>query len=137
MILKTCLKLLGLLIAAVGLALSFADKKGWFKDSSRAELLKWVLEAPDGLSLDTGAARAFRAKFPPPSDSASDDLTHLTKQVIKSEHGPVMIASVITCIATGPAQLMSPRLMMSDLGRQKLAIGGCRGSLRLSAPSSC
>lgn len=92
--LKTCLKLLGLLITAVGLALTFAEKKGWFKDPSRAELLKWVLEAPDGLSLDTAAAKAFRAKFPPPSDSASADLTHLTKQVISSEHGPVMMASV-------------------------------------------
>lgn len=92
--LRTLLKILGLLITAIGLALSFAEKKGWFKDPARAELLKWVLEAPDGLPLGNPAAQAFRAKFPPPADSDVDDLTHLTKQAIKSEHGPVMLASV-------------------------------------------
>jgi hypothetical protein len=83
-----------LLVTAIGLALSFADKKGCFKDRSRAELLKWVLESPEGLSVDTAPGRAFRAKFPPPANAASGDFTHLTKQVIKSEHGPVMMASV-------------------------------------------
>jgi hypothetical protein len=91
---KTFLKLLGLLITAVGLALGFAERKGWFKDPARAELLKWVLEAPQGLPLESPAAVAFRTKFPPPADSNADDLTHLTKQVIRSEHGPVMMASV-------------------------------------------
>jgi hypothetical protein len=90
---KTTLKIVGLLITAFGLALSFADKKGWLKDRARAQVLKWVLKAPDGLSLESAAGKAFRSKFPPPANS-SDDFTHVTKQVIKSKNGPVIMASV-------------------------------------------
>lgn len=91
---KTIFRLIGLVIAAWGLALSFAEKKGWFKDPARAALLTWVLKAPDGLPLDNAAAKAFRERFPPPVDCGDDDFTYLTKQEVKSENGPVMMASV-------------------------------------------
>ena len=79
---------------AVGLALGFADLRGWFRSAVREQVLNWALKSTVGLPLSEPGAVAFMKSFPPPSGEEPSNLTHLTKQVIRSQGGPVMMGSI-------------------------------------------
>lgn len=91
---KAFLKVTGLTALGLSTILGFADLKGWLTHSDREALLEWFLEANAGLPIQEPAARAFQKSFPPPPEASIDEITHLTKQVIRSENGPVMDGSV-------------------------------------------
>jgi len=88
------IRLIGIVILATGLSINYADLKGWLQDSDKVFFLQWSLESQTGLPLDQTAAKAFMKRFPPPSSEKNGELTHITKQVIRSAGGglPMMIS---------------------------------------------
>lgn len=85
--LRNFLKISGLIILAVGVIVGFADIKGWFKNSHRLTIIDWAKTTKTGLPITHPAAKAFMKNFPPPSDARPEEITHLTKTVIKSMSG--------------------------------------------------
>ena len=91
---KKPIQISGLIIMAIGIFIGFGNLRGWFKKTDRVEFLRWVIEEPAGMPIDAPAAREFMSKFPPPKDARVNEITHVTKQTIKSAGGPPMSASI-------------------------------------------
>lgn len=79
---------------AIGLILHFANLKGWLLDENRIGFLNWILNSQVGLPIDNPAGVEFMKSFPPPPGTKGNDLTHVTKQVVRSQSGPVLMASI-------------------------------------------
>lgn len=91
---STFLKITGIAAIAIGLILEFTDLKGYLKDKKRTEILNWVLYSNSGMPIEQPEAKVFMKKFPPPSGEKEENLTHLTKSVMKYEVGGILNASV-------------------------------------------
>ena len=91
---KTPLKVAGIVCLGLASVLGLADLLGYFEYGDRNVVLDWVLTSGSGLPIDESAARAFMARFPPPSGARPLEITHLVKQVIRTQGGPVMNASI-------------------------------------------
>jgi hypothetical protein len=88
------LKITGLIVLAIGVALGFADLRGWLQDSEKVSVLDWVLKSPIGLRISHPGAQKFMEKFPPPKDANPEEITHLTKHVMRVQNGPIQNASI-------------------------------------------
>ena len=88
------MEITGIISIAVGLLLGYADLKGQLRNKNRVEILNWVLHSNSGMSLEEPAAKEFMRYFPPPVDEESDNLTHLTKNVMRFENGGILNASI-------------------------------------------
>jgi hypothetical protein len=84
---KKYLKISGLIILAAGVIVGFANIKGWFKNSTRLAIIEWAKNTNTGLPISHPSAQAFMKDFPPPSDTKIEEITHLTKTVIRSASG--------------------------------------------------
>ena len=92
--LSTFLKISGLVIMGLGILLSLFDLLGWYKDPEKVSVLNWASTSGIGMSIMEPGAQRFMKDFPPPS-GIDKSVTHLTKQVMKSElGGKVMQVSV-------------------------------------------
>ncbi len=78
---------------AIGLILAFLDLKGYFKSKNRMEILYWVSNSNSGMPINLPAAKEFIKRFPP-QDEKFNNLTHLTKNVIRYELDGIVDASV-------------------------------------------
>ena len=89
---KKALKIIGLLILASGIILNLANLNGMLKDKDRAEMLRWAMESKKGIPIENKAAKLFFKNFPPPQDRV-EDLTHVTKTVVRQPGGglPMMV----------------------------------------------
>jgi len=90
----TFLKITGIIAIAIGLILEFTYLKGCLFDKQRIEILNWVLNSNVGMSIELPEAKKFMKKFPPPKNEKKDNLTHLTKSIMKYEIGGILNASV-------------------------------------------
>jgi hypothetical protein len=88
------LKLTGMLAVALSLVLGLADLKGYLRNKNRMTILNWVLHSTSGISVGTPAAKEFIKQFPPPPGEQIDNLTQLTKNIIRQEHGGIYNASI-------------------------------------------
>ena len=88
------LKVLGFVTLAAGVIIGFGDLQGWFRYSEREAFVRWVQESQVGMPTEDPAAQAFMRRFPPPEDARSEQITHVTKHVMRLENGGVLQASI-------------------------------------------
>ena len=91
---RTRLNLTVLVLLGLSSLLGLADLLGYFEHPDRRAVLDWVLTSDAGMAIEESAAQAFMARFPPPPDARLPEITHLTKQPVRSQGGPVMMASI-------------------------------------------
>ena len=92
--LRVFLKLTGLVILGIGVILGYANLQEWFRRPDRQAFVQWVLESQTGMPAQEAAARAFMRRFPPPEHSRPEEITHITKHVVRPQNGGVLQASV-------------------------------------------
>jgi len=90
---KKFFKITGLVFLALGVLLGFADLKGCLNYPERGRFLHWALNSTVGLPVTESSAQAFIKRFPPPTDARPEEITHITKHVMRVENGPVSQAS--------------------------------------------
>ncbi|MFZ2446191.1 MAG: hypothetical protein WAW37_07535 [Syntrophobacteraceae bacterium] len=83
---KSLVRITGLVILAAGIILNFANLAGWLIDADRQKVLHWALKSTKGIPLEEHEAQVFYKRFPPPYGKEGN-LTHITKQVVRSELG--------------------------------------------------
>jgi hypothetical protein len=88
------LKVTGLAALLAGVVVGYLDFSGRFLDPDKQAFLEWILTTPAGLALSEPAAQKFMRDFPPPADSRPAQITHVTKNVLRFEKGPVQSASL-------------------------------------------
>ena len=78
----------------LGILLSLFDLLGWYKDAEKVGVLNWATTSGVGMPIEKPGAQKFMKDFLPPNGT-NKKVTHLTKQVMKSElGGKVMQVSV-------------------------------------------
>ena len=78
---RTRLKIFGRVVTVLGVTVALLNLRGCFQDQTRADLLRLALAAGhrQGVSITHPAAAAFMKRFPPPSTTNVDEITHIIK----------------------------------------------------------
>ncbi len=86
--------ILGFFIFGIGAITGYGNLRGWFLHPERKEFMKWVLESDTGMPIEHLPARAFMQHFPPPGDAQTEELIHVTKNVMRLQNGGVYGAQI-------------------------------------------
>ena len=90
---RRSLKVIGLVILGFGVITGYGNLRGWFHSTERQEFLRWALESDVGMAIEHPSAQAFIRRFPPPENARPEEITHVTKNVVRMSSGEVLQAS--------------------------------------------
>lgn len=96
----TSLKLAGLALGFLGIAVAFLDLLGFFVYAERISLRDRIRNVPGGVARAVPGFEEFIKRFPPPDGVNQETITHIVKDVLQT-HDQFPISITLRYLAAG------------------------------------